>query len=137
MDGVNMVIVDIKRLTRLLNKFCIDSLNKAAGICLSRRDYEITIEHALLSMTESSNADIQLILRHFEIDPARILRLLQRDIESLKTGNPGTPVLSPMLMEWIQDAWLIASVEYDQHSLGNTANCFYGKSCKIWWRKLC
>ncbi len=117
MDGVNMVIVDIKRLTRLLNKFCIDSLNKAAGICLSRRDYEITIEHALLSMTESSNADIQLILRHFEIDPARILRLLQRDIESLKTGNPGTPVLSPMLMEWIQDAWLIASVEYQMTNI--------------------
>lgn len=112
-----MVIVDIKRLTRLLNKFCIDSLNKAAGICLNRRDYEITVEHALLAMTDNSNADIQLILRHFEIDSARILRLLQRDIESLKTGNPGNPVLSPILMEWIQDAWLIASVEFQMTSI--------------------
>ncbi len=112
-----MVIVDIKRLTKLLNKFCLDSLNKAAGMCLSRRDYEITVEHALLAMVDSTNADIQLILRHFEIDPARIIRLLQRDIESLRTGNPGKPVLSPILMEWIQDAWLIASVEYQMTNI--------------------
>lgn len=117
MDGAIMVIVDIKRLTKLLNKFCLDSLNKAAGMCLSRRDYEITVEHALLAMVDSTNADIQLILRHFEIDPARILRLLQRDIESLRTGNPGKPVLSPILMEWIQDAWLIASVEYQMTNI--------------------
>jgi len=107
-----MVTVDIKRLTDLLNKFCKDSLNKAAGYCLSRSNYEVTVEHVLMAMVESTTADIQLILKHFEIDPARMLRIIQRDVESLRTGNAGKPVLSPILMEWIQDAWLIASVEY-------------------------
>jgi len=107
-----MVTVDIKRLTDLLNKFCKDSLNKAAGYCLSRGNYEVTVEHVLMAMAESTTADVQAILKHFEIDPTRMLRIIQRDVESLRIGNSGKPVLSPILMEWIQDAWLIASVEY-------------------------
>jgi len=107
-----MLTVDIKRLTDLLNKFCKNSLNNAAGYCLSRGNYEVTVEHALMAMTESTTGDIQAILKHFEIDPTRMLRIIQKDVESLRTGNAGKPVLSPILLEWIQDAWLLASVEY-------------------------
>ena len=45
-----MVTVDIKRLVDLLNKFCKDSLLKAAGVCVSRGNYEVTVEHMLVAM---------------------------------------------------------------------------------------
>ncbi|MCZ6678389.1 MAG: type VI secretion system ATPase TssH [Candidatus Poribacteria bacterium] len=107
-----MISVDIKALTELLNKFCKDSVTKAAGICVSRGNYEVTIEHVLLAMADNTTADIQQILRHFEIEPARLLNLLQRDVEYLRSGNQGRPVLSPILMELLQEAWLLTSVEY-------------------------
>lgn len=107
-----MITVDMKSLLGLLNKTCLDALNKAAGICVSRGNYEVTIEHVLLALTENTSADIQAVLRHFEIDPARVIRLLQRDVESIRTGNPGRPVFSQLLMELLQDSWLLASVEY-------------------------
>jgi type VI secretion system protein VasG len=107
-----MVSIDNRRLVGLLNKFCRGSLERAAGYCLTRGNYDITVEHTLMAMTESNTADIQSILRHYEIDPARILRILQRDVESLKTGNTGKPTFHQLLPEWIQDAWLLGSVEY-------------------------
>jgi len=112
-----MITVDLKRLIELLNKNCLDSLNKAAGICVSRGNYEVSVEHLLMAMADNTNADIQIILRHFEIDPARLLRLLQRDIELLKTGNPAKPVFSQILIDLLQDSWLLTSIEYRVDSI--------------------
>ncbi len=61
--------------------------------------------------TESSSGDFQAICRHFEIDPSDVSRALQSELEGIKAGNQGRPVFSPLLIEWIKDAWLISSVE--------------------------
>jgi len=108
-----MVTVDLKSLTNKLNKFCKEALTKAAGICVTRGNYEVTVEHFVMALIESPSADIQAVLRNFEIDPTRVMRLIERDVESLRTGNAGKPVLSPILLEWVQDAWVLASVEYN------------------------
>jgi type VI secretion system protein VasG len=115
--GCVMVTVDLKNLTNKLNKFCKDSLTKAAGICVTRGNYEVTVEHFLMAMIDSSTADIQIILRNFEIDPARLIRLIDRDAESLRTGNTGRPTFSPILLDWVQDAWVFASVEYNMNDI--------------------
>jgi len=108
-----MIAVDLKSLTNKLNKFCKDALTKAAGICVTRGNYEVTAEHFIMALIENPSADIQAVLRNFEIDPARVMRLIEHDVESLRTGNAGKPVLSPILLEWVQDAWVLASVEYN------------------------
>ncbi|MEK7397833.1 MAG: type VI secretion system ATPase TssH [Candidatus Poribacteria bacterium] len=112
-----MVTVDLKNLTNKLNKFCKDSLTRAAGICVTRGNYEVNVEHFLMAMIDSNTADIQIILRNFEIDPARLIRLIDRDAESLRTGNTGRPTFSPILLDWIQDAWVFASVEYNMSDI--------------------
>ncbi|MDI6791671.1 MAG: type VI secretion system ATPase TssH [bacterium] len=106
-----MVNVDIKSLLRRLNGFCTRSLEAAAGLCVSRTHYEVTIEHMLLKMLEEPAADLQHILRHFELEPTRLQRGLQRAIEELRAGNAGKPVFSPLLMEWFQEGWLLASID--------------------------
>ncbi len=104
--------VDIKGLVRKLNRYCTKSLEAAAGLCISRGHYEVGPEHLLLQMAEDPQADLQQILRHFGINPAPLLGLLQRNLESLRSGNSGRPVFSPLLLEWFQDGWVLASVEY-------------------------
>lgn len=106
-----MITVDLKALLKRLNRYCTRSLEAAAGLCVSRGNYEVSIEHLLLKLLESPSHDFQLILRHFEIDPSRVQRALQRSVEQAKSGNPGKPVFSPLLIEWFQEAWLLASVE--------------------------
>jgi type VI secretion system protein VasG len=97
-------------LVRKLNAFSRTALENAAGLCVGRSHYEITVDHVLLKLMDHPNADLQTILRHFEIEPSRVTGALQHNVEGLKTGNTGKPVFSPLLPKWLEEAWLIGSV---------------------------
>lgn len=109
-----MVEVDLKRLVGRLNRFCTRALEAAAGNCVSRTNYEVTVEHLMQALLEDPNTDIQQVLQKFEIDPGRVNKAITRDLDNLKTGNAGRPVFSPLLTTWFQNAWLIASIEHNQ-----------------------
>ncbi len=106
-----MIGVEIKPLLRRLNRYCTRALEGAAGICVSRGHYEVSVEHFLLQMAEDPGADLHHILRHYEIEPAHFQKAMQRAVEDFKSGNAGKPVFSPLLLEWFQDGWLMASLE--------------------------
>lgn len=106
-----MVNVDMKALLTKLNGFCTTALHNAAGLCVSRTNYEILVEHFLLKCLETPQSDLPLILRRFEIDPSRVLQALTDSLEDAKTGNAGKPVFSPILIELFEDAWLVSSVD--------------------------
>jgi type VI secretion system protein VasG len=106
-----MLTVDIKSLLRRLNAYCTSCLEGAAGLCVSRTHYEVTVEHLLVKLLENPQADLALLLRHLEIDPGRLEKALAQSLEEFKTGNAAKPVFSPLLLEWIQEAWLVASVD--------------------------
>ncbi len=109
-----MLTVDIKSLLRRMNQYCTGCLEGAAGLCVSRTHYEVTVEHFLVKLLENPQADLSLILRHFEIDPGRLEKALAQNLEEFKTGNAAKPVFSPLLLEWIQEAWLVASVDLSE-----------------------
>ncbi len=104
--------VNLKSLIARLNRTCRGALEGAAGLCLSRTNYEVEPEHFLLKLIENSDTDIGCIFRHFEVSQARISKDLTTAMDRLKTGNARTPGLSPRLPQWIQEAWLLASVDY-------------------------
>src|SRR5215813_1142838 len=103
--------VDLKALIAKLNFTCRDSLEGAAGLCLTRTNYNVELEHFLLKLSESQESDLAHIVRHFEINPGRLVADITRALDRLKTGNGRTPALAPQLPELIQQAWLIASIE--------------------------
>jgi len=103
---------NLKSLIGKLNSPCRNALESAAGLCLSHTHYEVDIEHFLIKLLEIPNTDFQKILRYFEINEGRLISDLTRALEEFKRGNARTPVLSPRLPRMIQDAWLIASVDF-------------------------
>jgi type VI secretion system protein VasG len=106
-----MISVDLKPLLQRLNARTTKAMEGAAGLCVARGHYEVTVEHLLLRVTEDADGDVVQILSHFDIDAAEFLRAVEGTVEELKSGNTGRPVFSPTLMEWIQEAWLVGSVE--------------------------
>ncbi|MBC7777158.1 MAG: hypothetical protein H7246_17130, partial [Phycisphaerae bacterium] len=64
-----MLTVDIKNLLNRLTPHCTRALEGAAGLCVSRTHYEVTVEHLLAKLLEEPQGDLPLILRQFEIDP--------------------------------------------------------------------
>ena len=107
-----MLRTDLKSLIAKLNNTCRSSLESAAGLCLSQTHYEVDLEHFLIKLLEKSNTDIQKILRHFEINEDRLTSDLTRAMEGFKSGTARTPALSPRIPQMIQEAWLIASIDF-------------------------
>ena len=66
--------VNLKALVGRLNEHCRRSLEAAAGLCLSRTNYNVEIEHSLLKLLETPNTDLEAICRHYEIDQSRLRR---------------------------------------------------------------
>src|SRR5688572_2404222 len=108
-----MVSVDIRSLLSRLNRFCSKALESAAGMCVSRSHYEVTVEHVLAVMLEDATCDLNWILKHFEVDWARARKALNNITEKFRTGSSGRPVFSPLLIDWVQEAWVLASLDHN------------------------
>jgi len=128
-----MISVDIKSLLRRLNTYCTRCLEAAAGLCVSRAHYEIAVEHVLVKLLEDPQSDIPLILRHFDIDAGRVQKEIDQSLEDFKTGNAAKPVFSPLVMEWFQEAWLLASVDLGERQVrsGALMLAFLGRSSQF------
>lgn len=105
-----MIQVELKPLFARLNSFTTTALENAAGYTLSRNHYEITPVHFLRYLLEDQSGDLALVLKYFEQDPAQMVSLLDAELSQLKQGNTVRPVFSPLLTEWVQDAWLVSSL---------------------------
>lgn len=109
--------VDLKLLIARLNETCRSALEAAAGLCLARTNYDVDIEHLLIKLIEKTDTDIDRIFRHFEIDSGRLSGDLSRALDRLKTGNARTPALSPRIPRCVQQAWLLASIDYGSEKI--------------------
>lgn len=112
-----MIISELKPLFRRLDPVLTRSLEAAAGLCLSRTHYEITSEHLLISLLAQPGCDLLLILQNESLPQEQIRRELSDAMEDLRTGNGGRPVFSPQLIELIQDAFVIASINRGETSI--------------------
>jgi type VI secretion system protein VasG len=109
--------VNLKSLIDRLNSNCRNSLEAAAGLCLSRTNYDVDIEHLFLKLVEAQDTDLTRILRQFGVDTTRLSRDLTWALDRLKTGNSRTPALSPNLPRLVENAWLIASIDFGESKI--------------------
>ena len=109
-----MIIAELKPLFRKLDTVLTRALENGAGLCLSRTHYEITAEHILISLLDQPGCDLLRILETESISPDQLRRELSDAMEDLKGGNGGRPVFSPLLVELIQDAHVISSINRNE-----------------------
>src|SRR5204863_3983870 len=86
-----MATIDLKSLVGRLNEPCRRALEAAAGLTLSRTHYNVEIEHWLTKLIDIADGDVTAILRHYEVDEARLRTDLNRAMERMKTGNARAP----------------------------------------------
>ncbi|HEV7893148.1 MAG TPA: type VI secretion system ATPase TssH [Pyrinomonadaceae bacterium] len=110
---------NLKALIGRLDDACRDALERAAALCLARTNYEVDVEHYLLKLTEDSDSDITRALHHFGADSSRLSSDLTRALDRLKTGNARTPALSPRLVRLVEEAWMLASIDYGSARVGS------------------
>ncbi len=106
-----MVAVDLKSVVARLSDTARRQLEAAAGLTLSRSHYNVEIEHLLLKLVETPGSDIATILHKQGVDAGQVAAQLNRALDKLRTGNARAPSLSPDIVNWLREAWLIASLE--------------------------
>ena len=112
-----MAGLDLKGLIGKLNPSCQRALEGAAGLCLSKTNYNVEIEHWLVKLLEQPGNDICLLLKLFDVDQAKLLGDLAKAIDRFKTGNSRPPLLSPEVCVLARQAWLVASVDHSENKV--------------------
>lgn len=104
--------VNLRGLIAKLNAPTRSAVEGAAGLCLSRTNYDVEIEHLFIKLLDATDNDVAVILKHFGVNRSRVADDLVRALDRLKTGNARTPSLSPSLVSALREGWVLGSVEY-------------------------
>ena len=85
-----------------------------AGVlqCVNARHYEVTLEHVLLALLDDADSYLAFIVSHYDLNPSQLRATLTRSLEDLRVGNAGKPVFSPTMLECMQDAYVVGSMDY-------------------------
>ncbi|MGA2098864.1 MAG: type VI secretion system ATPase TssH [Candidatus Acidiferrum sp.] len=103
---------NLKGLIGKLNDTTRNTLEAAAGFCLSRTHYDIELEHFLLKLLDATDSDLPRILKQFGLDKSRFTGDLTRSLDKLKSGNARTPAFSPSLTDMLSEAWTLGSLDF-------------------------
>ncbi|MFM4848593.1 type VI secretion system ATPase TssH [Aeromonas rivipollensis] len=109
-----MIRIELPVLVERLNPICRHMLEEAAALCVNHQGAEIRIEHLLLKMLETPLSDVRQILKMAGVEVEELKTLMQPSSADSGYGQ-GYPSFSPLLVEWLQDSWLLASAEL-QHA---------------------
>ena len=116
-----MTGVNIKHLLEKCNTFCTQALYDAAALAVSRTHYEVAVEHFLLKCLENADVDIPILMDRYGLNRADTVRDLTRALDEFKNGNSARPGFSPILIDLLETAWLLSSVDLQQSLLRSGA----------------
>jgi type VI secretion system protein VasG len=105
--------LNLKALIGKLNDQARSALEGAAGLCLSRTNYDIEIEHFVMKLLETQSGDFAKIVHHFGVDKSRLTNELTRSMDKLKSGNARTPAISPSVLRMLTQAWTVGSIDFN------------------------
>jgi type VI secretion system protein VasG len=107
-----MASVNLKSLIGKLNTTCTRALEAAAGICLSRTNYNVEIEHWLSKLLEGPPCDLHAVLKYYSIPQSKVNAEVTKAIDRLKTGNSSQPLLSQHVVDLAREAWVLGSIDH-------------------------
>lgn len=109
-----MIRIDLPAVIQRLNPTCRQALEEAASLCISQRGAEVTVALVMSRLLDQPLGDVRLLLRYgaLDVDGARTVVL---GGASYRAENPEQyPTFSPLLIELLQEAWLLGSLELGQ-----------------------
>ena len=65
--------IDLKAAINKLNHTCRNSLESAAGLCLSRTHYAVDLEHWIIKLIDIDNTDLKKIFNHFSVNETKLI----------------------------------------------------------------
>ena len=112
-----MIQIDLATLVKRLNPFSKQALEMAASECMSQQAAEITVAHVLIQMLAIPRSDFRVITERAGINQEDLRQALTVENYASHRSADSYPSFSPLLVEWLKEAWLLASAEMQQTEL--------------------
>lgn len=112
-----MLRVELPALISRLNVIARQGLEQAAVLCAQQQAPEVTVAHLLQALLDQPLCDVRCLCDTFEIDASELRTQLAEDIRPPRDLEVTTPSFSPLLVELLQDAWLLGTTEYQHTAL--------------------
>ncbi|GFM79997.1 ClpV1 family T6SS ATPase [Pseudomonas cichorii] len=113
-----MINVDLQQLVKALDAETRRDLEGTAGRCVARGGSKILVEDLLLALLERPGGILSRALQDADVEPGELAVTLQMSMEQSSSRNP---VFAPELVQWLQDALLVANLELGQSEIGQAA----------------
>lgn len=115
-----MIRVELNTLISKLNAQTKLALEQAASLAISRQNPEVTIEHFMTTLLDNPLSDLRILLLQFELEH-EVIRQKIADSMSREVSNDTYPAFSPLLVELLQDAWMLCSTELNVNEIRSGA----------------
>ena len=102
-------------LLRRLNPYCARAMEGAASLCQTRAHAEILPEHWLLKLLEQGEGDLTVLARRYEWDMDALWQEMLAWLDNLPRSVRSRPQLSADIQKLMQEAWLLASLNGEEH----------------------
>ena len=109
-----MQALDLKTLISRLSTELRLALETAAGLCVSRQHKVIEIDHWILQLFKEPGTELLQVIRSQNLTPEPLIDDIEKRLLNINAGYDQTPTLSADTVSLIQDAWLIASVNFSK-----------------------
>lgn len=93
-----------------LNSFLYQAIESATVFCRLRGNPYVELAHWVHQILQSQDSDLHRIVRHFEIDAARLARDLTTALDKLPRGAASVSDLSAHVEETVERAWVYGSL---------------------------
>lgn len=110
--------VDLQKLIQALDAETRRDLESSAERCVARGGSKILVEDLLLGLLERPQGLLSRALQDAEVDAGELSAFLQSRVEHSASRNP---VFAPELVQWLQDALLVANLELGQTQVEQAA----------------
>ncbi|MGN8344077.1 type VI secretion system ATPase TssH [Pseudomonas sp. SMV71] len=113
-----MINVDLQQLIQALDAETKSDLERSAEQCIVRSADKVLVEDLLLSLLGRPQGLLVRALQEARIDVGELNAALQPQLGHSTTRSP---VFAPELVQWLQDALLVAHLELGQSQVGQAA----------------
>ncbi len=111
-----MLTVDLRSLVASLESGARNALEGAAGLALANTHASVGVAHWLRRMIEQAGPLADELGQQVEL--GRLTADLTQVLDRLPRGAAGAPALEPVLVNWMREGWLIASLQGGRSATG-------------------
>ena len=113
-----MINVDLQQLIQALDADTRRDLEGSAERCVARGASQVLVEDLLLQLLERPQGLLARALQDAQVDEGQLNAALQARPQNSSSRNP---VFAPELVQWLQDALLVANLELGQSQVEQAA----------------